>query len=69
MYILQHYRVDSALEQKNNYNYLYRTAFSYDPTDDSLNIWYSTRMKNDEWYTFYTEVNYADFSINLDKRN
>lgn len=57
------------LEKNNNYNYLYRTAFSYDPIDDSLNIWYSARMKNNEWYTFYAKVNYVDFSSNLDKRN
>ena len=57
-----------SLEKKFNYKYLYRTAFYYDATDDSLTIWYSARMKNHEWYTFYTKVDYTDFSINLENR-
>lgn len=48
--------------------YLYRTAFYYDATNDTLKIWYSARMENSDWYTFYTEVNYTDFSNKLDAR-
>ena len=56
------------LENRNNYNSLYRTAFYYDDTNDLLKIWYSANMKDRKWYTFYTEVNYNDFSNNLEKR-
>jgi hypothetical protein len=68
--VLRHFarKFGLELENRNNYNSLYRTAFCYDDTNDLLKIWYSVNMKGGKWYTFYTEVNCNDFLNNLEKR-